>query len=243
MKIYHQVSTRIHKSTLSPGDRLWVKDRLEIFRDYSYWSLTQQTFQEFAVVITTTGIYRSVVEEMIANLPQGPKVVCVEEGNVQQRIDLIPPCDFVYSTRLDSDDMYHRDALDLVHQCSPLDKRGVSCSMFARGFSYDIRDGRWGKYFNPSSPFHTFMIPRGFYCDVAKMGTLEHKHGRIKSTYPTTTFPDWKFCVLRHGANTTTDQFLADLRRKGKLPPKEVFTGKNHACFGRSVQDFVQGKI
>jgi len=233
MKIHHHVAIRLRKA----DDPKWVERRVKIFLQYTYESLRRQTMTDFLV-----WLQMDPYGEKILTLPSGGPEVFVSTGEDYDCIlSRIPKdCDWVYSTRIDSDDVYRADALALARDVLP--GKGVTCSMFCTGYTHDVHTGRWGNYTVRSTPFHTLMLPVSVYRDSAAMQSVQRRHGAIRDTYPTTLLPLDRFCALRHGCNTQTDERLKkSLGARGI--PFPTTTPRHHPCKGKTLDDFIEGRF
>jgi hypothetical protein len=173
--------------------------RLNIFKIYTLKSLAKQKFRDFSVWIHC----EPGMEE--AMMPLGDEIpnATVTFGD-HYPPSKVPECEWVYVTRIDSDDLYSSDAVDLVNSYTPSELR-VEASVFQKGYVHDLNTKEWAIYWNPSSPFHCVMFPRKIFLDRTEY--YRHfvgDHSKVRTSYPTQTLPDFKFCVLIHGRNWTS---------------------------------------
>ena len=80
----------------------------------------------------------------------------------------LPYYQWVYLTRIDSDDMFHKEAMALIQSQKPEYKRSL---VFTDGYIYNINTGQlaeWKPTTNP--PFHTITFPAYHFFDA-----LSHK--------------------------------------------------------------------
>ena len=107
---------------------------------------------------------------------------------------------YVYVTRIDSDDMYAPGALELIRDFKP--RFGVVEAVVGqRGYLHDVRDGRWGCYWNDSSPFHTLIYPHAAFRSPERHARTVIEHSHIRSHFPSRILPPWQFCFILHGLN------------------------------------------
>ena len=65
--------------------------------------------------------------------------------------------DWVYMTRIDSDDMFHKDAIGLIQSQVPDFRRSL---VFDRGYIYNVKTGQVAEWNPPTNPpFHTITFP------------------------------------------------------------------------------------
>lgn len=127
-------------------------------------------------------------------------------------------CEYVYVTRIDSDDLYVNDALYHASQVRPTQLGEVEASIFRRGYMYDMVANRVGVYYNSSSPFHTIMYPKEAFIDpvmYGKVWNLIGDHSKVESALYSHGLPHFKFCVLIHGSNFISN---FDYGREARFP-------------------------
>jgi hypothetical protein len=177
-------------------DQAWLDRRYAFFAEHTLRSLRRNRCQDWTLWINCEAGMQHCVEKLLPRLPEG-SAVTFGDGALQ-----VEPCDCVYITRIDSDDLFAPDALQLVADCRPMLSGRVEASVFARGYIHELSTGRVGCYVNPSSPFHTLMIPYDQYRDC--YAAIWHRigdHSRVRAELPCQVLPAWRFCVLVHGSN------------------------------------------
>jgi hypothetical protein len=195
MSKFHLVKTYFHRR--SPQfDRDWLEYRLSIYEKYTLRSLKRQTFTNFTLwICCETGM-----EEIMGPLRREISGATFTFG-AHFPASAVPPCDWVYVTRIDSDDLYSSDALKIVDSYTPSTSR-VEASIFQRGYIHSIDTEDWGIYYKPSSPFHCVMFPRDIFVDEESYRkSFIGDHSKVQAAYPSRALPEFKFCVLIHGRN------------------------------------------
>lgn len=202
MKIRHLV--KIHFDRRRPDiHQQWLNDRYKFFAENTLRSLRAQTFQDFTVWFCCGVGMEDMVVDLI-NTPNLPKWM-ITFGDCYP-IDRVDNSDYTYVTRIDSDDLYSWDALQLANDCRPKEMGRVEASMFCRGYIHDIRTKRTGLFLNPSPPFHTMMIPTPQFIDSSKYRALDiGDHSVVRGRWNTQILPHFKFAVLVHDNNFLTD--------------------------------------
>lgn len=109
--------------------------------------------------------------------------------------------DWVYLTRIDSDDMFHKDVVELIQSQEPARKKAL---VFKQGVVYNVATtqlAEWNPTTNP--PFHTIIFPADEFFDAQKHKDyygLFQSHESITSEFNCTTLPDKHYCqVVNHG--------------------------------------------
>lgn len=103
-------------------NEFWIKNRINIFMNYTYKSLVNQTNQDFTACI----IYDDKTENLIVS-------ELMKYGELQENIrfigksiidnfikEKIVGSEYVYFVRIDSDDMYHKSYIQKLYDYTPL---------------------------------------------------------------------------------------------------------------------------
>jgi len=223
VKIFHLV--KIHFDRRRPDiDLAWLERRYAFFAGYTLKSLEAQRFQDFGLWFCCAEGMEDAVHNLknllppicksrraFFTFPSTPKPkpgqhLTYAANFLPEDVQRMRQCDYVYVTRLDSDDLYSKDALEIAHATQPQEFGRVESSIFARGYMHDLRSGKVGVYLNPSSPFHTLMIPMPVFMNEEAYNKLDiGDHSVVGSRWPKQVLPNWKFTVLIHGNNFLTD--------------------------------------
>ena len=74
--------------------------------------------------------------------------------------------DWVYMTRIDSDDMFHKDTIDLIQSQSPTEQEAL---VFDSGYIYNVNTGQLADWNPPTNPpFHTIIFHNWVFFDSVK---------------------------------------------------------------------------
>lgn len=114
--------------------------------------------------------------------------------------------DWVYMTRLDSDDMFHREAVNLIQSQEPLIGRSL---VFKDGYILNVQTGQVAEWNPPTNPpFHTITFPGEAFFDPRKYLTY---YGDFKTHEDATrvfspVYMDMhKYMVAYHSKHISTD--------------------------------------
>lgn len=119
----------------------------------------------------------------------------------------LPRCEWVYMTRIDSDDLLHRDALNEILNTPPEDglaitmKNGYVVRRMAEG--YEIAE--WRPKTNP--PFHTLVFPAWKFFDPTEHLRFYRgykSHEDIPKLFKTRDLRDGLYCVGIHNNHIST---------------------------------------
>lgn len=164
------------------GDE-WLKDRIEIFKNYTLKSLLNQTNKDFILLLSFRPEERRnpLVVQLFQDIPDLPIIFSFhgliyyddrnEENNktlltrIKETFDGMKPVDYIYLTRIDSDDMFHKDVVQLIQDQEP----NVKALTLQNGYVYNkdtSEVAQWNPITNP--PFHTVIFPRDVFFDPQK---------------------------------------------------------------------------
>jgi len=112
--------------------------------------------------------------------------------------------DWVYMTRIDSDDCFHKDAINLI-QSQP-SFRGAY--MFERGLIYHEKTGQLAEYIpTKNPPFHTIVFPGNIFFNAKEHVEYYHdfkSHEDVDLVFHSIPLGDYKYCVIIHNKHIST---------------------------------------
>ena len=124
-------------------------------------------------------------------------------GHLKKNLDN-PNFDWVYVSRIDSDDMFHEEFIEEVQSFQPF-PGALTCR---NGYVYDSNTGQLAEW-NPktSPPFHTIIFPKQDFFDPDRY--LQYfkgfkSHEDIPSVFNSQNLKGRKYCVLIHGQQIST---------------------------------------
>lgn len=192
----------------------WVKKRIEIFNKFTLPSLLNQSFQDFRIFLicgnkhkryTSKVEWNKRVEICYGKGSEGTITTSPEHGKPSLRVEkyLEIDTDYLAITRLDSDDMFHRDAMaDVRDNIIMSDER--RCLVFKKYLFWDIVN-RYVKsiHHKHSPPFFTHIFPKVIYKDYDKFAAkhfISHRFagGKLRETVE---LPADRVCVINHEDN------------------------------------------
>lgn len=111
----------------------------------------------------------------------------------------------VYLTRIDSDDMFHKEAVELIQKVPPGFKRAVT---FKNGYVLNKQTGQLADWVPPTNPpFHTIIFPLSVFVDpIAHLAYYAsyRSHEDIPRIFECIELPDEHYCyVINHGNIST----------------------------------------
>lgn len=130
--------------------------------------------------------------------------------------------DWIYFTKLDSDDMFHREAFEEIMKQKPQEKTAF---IFQNGYIYNKNTDEMAEW-NPTTcpPFYTICFPKDVFFDGKKHAEYMKgwkSHEDTVKIFKPVYLSDRKYCVLVHGKNTTTSW---NHRFKGKTVDSQLLS-------------------
>jgi hypothetical protein len=255
MKLQHVIYIPFRGVGIKNGDDEWFKDRIEVFKQYTLKSLLNQTNKNFVLWLSFRPEDRGgeLVSELLETFKDcGFYVICTYEGlmywddkNLEANKTLTERVgralqnelfaevfgdDNVLMTRLDSDDMLHKDAVGEIQDRVLWDDIYEDWSykpqslVFLRGLVYntDTQElAEWRPRTNP--PFHTIIFPKDTFFDAKKHVEFYgdwQSHEDTILVWPFTKLSDYKYCVtVRPQGHISTNW---DHHFRGKPMDKEL---------------------
>lgn len=232
MSILHLVKVRFDMRR-ADIDQVWLEKRFKFFVEHTARSLARQTTAEWMLWINCQEGMEDRIETLRQTFSDGvnvssspdvwrPRYVLFSfgDGPLELSPETLDGVSHVYVTRIDSDDLFAPDALEVVENHKPIDPDRVEALVFQRGYLHDMKSNKTGVYFSHSPPFHTIMFPLKVFQSREEYGKVFHKigdHSIVHRNLPTQVLPSWKFTVLIHDHN-----FLSDFSygREGGHVPK-----------------------
>lgn len=120
-----------------------------------------------------------------------------------------PQADWVYLTRIDSDDMFHKDVMKLIKETMnrvyPKSNRAL---VMNKGYILHKQTGQVADWDPPTNPpFHTIIFPFKIFFDaLAHIGYYKNyrSHESIREIFDCISLPDQNYLYLTHGKNIST---------------------------------------
>lgn len=190
-----------------PKEEEWVRYRIKFFEKYTLKSLLNQTFLDFRIFLLCGQRFNHIT----SSHPWHEKVEVCYDAAKEKYLDTIDS-DHVSITRIDSDDMFHRDAMmEVKNNLSRSNRR--ECLIFRKNLFWGMVNNVIGHYYAASPPYFTHIFPKAIYKDWEQFRAEHYVHhgragGKLASTKELSVH---KVCITRHQYN------ISD-RRSGKKP-------------------------
>jgi hypothetical protein len=158
---------------------IWIRERIDIFQRFTLASLLNQSFKDFEICLLC-GLRNRAITEAVDWHPRVNVIYDRGRTFVSKIKD-----DYLAISRIDSDDLYRRDALEVIDRATEIGKNGLHYRMCQ------------------PPPFVTRVYPRKVYKDWSELSmTLFLQHGqRTWAQVPLLDLPRHLVCVVKHGTN------------------------------------------
>lgn len=113
--------------------------------------------------------------------------------------------EWIYMTRLDSDDMLHHEAVALIQSRAPGYRKAL---VMDKGYMYNVVTGQLGEWLPPTNPpFHTIVFPASVF--FSAKAHLEYygsfrSHEDIPRVFSCETLDLYQYCVTFHAKHIST---------------------------------------
>jgi len=196
----------------------WVR-RLKILETFTIQSLKNQTNKNFYFVMF---LRRCFPENLLPELKRILKdsklkteIIYYDKPNdIKEKItSLFPKTDFIYDTRIDSDDLFHKDAVKEIQSHTPELRKAL---IYQAGYCYNAIENKMRNHLMKCPPFHTIMYPYESFLTLEKMNEYKNTtrgHDQVISVFNSVILSSGKFIVLLHGNNNRTR--YSEPERKG----------------------------
>ena len=207
-------TNRLTGAMVSSFDENWIRRRIILFEKSTLRSLRNQTFKDFRIWMLCSEKCAKPIRDHA--WPDDVHVFFDKGREVLQKIN----ADYLSITRIDSDDLFHKQAMAEVAAAQKrTDKR--ECLIFRANLEWDRPNRFIHPQVRPSPPFFTYIFPKSIYRNWSKYKQQHFvDHGQAGGRLPgTTELPANHACIVKHENNHR-------YKRRGKkyriYPAKEI---------------------
>jgi len=200
----------------------WIVKRFDQFQATTLRSLLGQTYQDFRIWVYC-GLRNKALTQSFDWHPRIERIYG-EGRDAMKTVDT----DFVAVTRIDSDDLMHREAMADVHNAMVYDATKRCVLIFKRNLAWNQNYNFIEYHYRKAPPFFTHIFPRSIYQDFTAYYRGHFvKHGQSGARRSDAIeLPVHRICVIKHQENISdirrnrepaalTPEGLARLRAKG----------------------------
>jgi hypothetical protein len=242
--VYTMFNLPFRSARHDAADSAWIAARIQIYLRFTVPSLLRQTDRDFRIWLDCRPGSENELAPHHAALAAAGVTSTFDRGR-RLLADIFARHGAAYFTRIDSDDMYAPDAVELIRAL----QREAGASQFHGGYVYEAATGRVFRVMRKSPPFYTLRFERGEIAsasDIAAMLRLpggQRGHNVVHDLFSPLRLPDARYCCVRHGHNDTTgisdgepidcEQALEEIQLRFELP--FVMPARRGARAARSV--------
>lgn len=206
-KTLHIIGNEFTRDFYREDPVAWWTHRLDIYEHFCLASLKNQTNKNFLLTMMLKGYSVNFKDRIIGMLENSGLKYAIRVIGETTHEEMMRPFsreyDTVYHTRIDTDDMFHKDAVDEIQSYEYDYRRAL---VFQKGYCYDVKNNRLQHYFMPGPPFSTIMFPMDVYVNEEKQAEYKgfKSHDALINTMPYLKLSENKFVVNVHGTNRIT---------------------------------------
>lgn len=202
----------------------WIQKRIYLFKKYTLASLRNQTNQNFLHWIcfrkrhpawdTLEQYLKSINYNFVftydgqCHPDDRASNDTLEQKNISSLKVLEPYIigkKWVYYTLIDSDDMFMKDAVELIQQQEPVERKSL---IFQKGYVINYFTKELADWFCTSPPFYSIIYLAEVFLDAKKKMEYEKglfSHENALTAFNPTIMPENKYSYLIHDTNKSTD--------------------------------------
>ena len=194
----------------------WIEYRFKFFIDYTLKNLLNQTNKDFTLWIRFNVLFKEYSSKLGDYLKEkGIKYIFTytrfaseswtdKEENYKELREFFLSKEYVYYTRIDSDDLYDLTVIDEIQNTEIKDYKALQ---YPKGYLYNLVNEKLYHYDRIVNPFYTLICPSNIFID--RQIRVEYYDGfeenKIYDKSYTKFLSDNKFVVLVHSFNATNE--------------------------------------
>ncbi len=185
-------------------DPQWIENRISIFREFTMKSLINQSRQDFLVLLRYEEKTEDHIQQALFKFPQLPaNIEFVKEKQFEKRIlEYVGNSPEFFISRIDSDDMYHKSYIELLHEYQPANEHVVAL-IPQDGYMYDSINHRLAHWSHYSPPFYTLIYQTSDFLRRIRYKLIGGHSKIIRFNHEI--LPPGNFMVVVHSDNSVTN--------------------------------------
>ncbi len=163
----------------------WITYRIKIFMKYTLKSLKLQTNQNFVAFIIYDDKTKDLIKDRLNKYEDLPKnIIFIKKSKFRNRVlDYTSNNDFLYMTRLDTDDLYHKSYIQKLIDFKP--KKDTKLLLSQHGYIYNSYKNTLVKlWFNGCPPFFTIIFTSAEMKEKVNKYRIVPYHNAFYYKYP-----------------------------------------------------------
>ncbi|GAA0091458.1 hypothetical protein UT300009_14860 [Paraclostridium bifermentans] len=135
--------------------KAWIEYRIEIFNKYTLRSLKNQTNQNFKCIMRYTKETEELVFNALSKYDKLPDNVIFTPDGDETIYSLIQGYDYIYHIRIDSDNMFSKDYIDILYKTPYYEE--LECILCKNGYMYELEGDRLASMEHGSPSFYALV--------------------------------------------------------------------------------------
>ena len=202
--IFNKLKKKHEKNNPNPQivlTKKWIEERMNVFMNSTSTSLQKQTNQNFIAIIQYEDSTEKMIFEALQKYPNLPENIMFIRSSKAAHLISQKIRDFqkLYLVRIDSDDMYHSNFVNILHKYNPMPKTKALINQ--HGFIYDSIHHRLAPFHRESPPFYTFIYNTEDYLNGTRYKISTHREA---IQLPHEVLKGNNFMVNIHSINSST---------------------------------------
>jgi len=204
MKYIFRSSIDIDHKDWKPGRRgrvplEWVEHRLKLFHDYTLKSLLNQTEQDFEIWVFCGQCYKATTSAY--NWHPRVKVIYGVEEFFRNFLSIFNE-EYITIARIDSDDLYHKNAFKVIKENLVKNKNKDTKMAFCTMYSWHRINNIIKRYHQRHPPCFVHTFPKKLYKDFNYFKKV-HLSKHVGASHDSKELPEYHFCETIHDQSWT----------------------------------------
>lgn len=195
LNTYFQTAHNIERDK-NELDEDWIKFRIKLFKDYCLKSMKAQTNQLFNLLLACRRETVPFIKKEMGELPDNINITSGGEFDNEVN-ELSKGHDVLYLVRVDSDDMWEKHFIELLHNYIHKPETEVLINQYC--YNYDINSGRLASFFYKSPQSYVLVYKPEEYARGKRHRLLRGHGGAILKKYEI--IPGFNYMDTVHGKN------------------------------------------
>lgn len=175
----------------------WISYRIGIFMKYTFKCLIHQTNQNFTCIVRYEKSSEEIITKELSKYQKLPNNIIFTTDGDEFIKNSIKKYDYLYHIRLDSDNMYSTDFIQILWNMEY--SEGLQCILCQNGYIYDNIHNRIATIYHKSPSFYALIYKTEDYLNDKKYIIEDDHIGAYKLNHKT--IDSNCFIIIVHGRN------------------------------------------